>query len=103
MTTEELGLAEAIEAVRAELRCAQGQGRGSDVRFTVGPVELEFAVDVKKTGSGSVSVKVLGVLDLGGKGEIATTNVHRVKVKLSPVGKDGKPFEVAAESSRRPD
>jgi hypothetical protein len=36
------GLAEAIEAVRAELRTAQDVGRGDDVRFVVGEIEIEF-------------------------------------------------------------
>jgi hypothetical protein len=103
MSTDELGLAEAIEAVRRELRDAQERGAGDDVRFTVGPVDLEFAVDVTKTGGGGASVKVLGVVDIGGKGEFSTANTHRVKISLNPVTKDGEPFEVAANSSQRPD
>jgi hypothetical protein len=103
MSAEELSLAEAIEAVRTELCKAQEQGQGSEVRFAVGPVELEFALDVRKTGGGSASVKVLGVLDLSGNGEYSTTNAHRVKIKLSPLGRDGNPLKVAADLPRRPD
>ena len=46
----ELGLAEAIDAVRAELRTALEAGRGRDVRFSVGSVEVDLAVEIVKKG-----------------------------------------------------
>ena len=103
MEEQELGLAEAIEAVRGELRRAQDKGRGSDVRFAVGDIELEFAVDARKTAGGEASIKVLSVLSLGGKGEVARGETNRVKVTLKPVGVAGRPFEVASASTSRPD
>lgn len=103
MADAELGLAEAIEAVRSELRRAQDLGRESDVRFSVGDVEVEFAVDTTRKAGGEAAIKVLSVLSLGGTGERASGETHRVKVTLSPIGIGGKPFEVAARSSRRPD
>lgn len=99
----ELGLAEAIDAVRSQLRRAQDLGHGSDVRFSVGSVDVELAVEVAKTAGGEVSVKVLGLLSLGGGGELSTAQTHRVKVSLSPVGVSGQPFEVAAGVGARPD
>ena len=45
----DLGLAEAIEAVRGELRRAQESRADGDVRFRVGSVEIEFVVDLEKT------------------------------------------------------
>jgi hypothetical protein len=100
---EDLGLAEAIEAVRAELRRAQDAGRASDVRFAVGTVELEFAVDAKRTAGGDASVKVLSLLSLGARGELAQGEASRVKVTLTPLGANGVPFEVATSSQPRPD
>jgi hypothetical protein len=97
-----LGLAEAIEAVREELRKAQDLGSQGELRFTVGEVEVELAVDVTKTAGGEASVRVLGV-GLGGKGERSWSQTHRVRVSLNPVGKDGEPFEVAATLDARPD
>ncbi len=99
----ELGLAEAIEAVRSELRRAQDEGSGKDVRFTVGIVEVEFAVDVTKKAGAGVSVQVLGVLSLGGRGELSRGETSRVKIALHPLGMGGEPFEVAAPSRKRPD
>src|SRR3954451_13011780 len=49
----ELGLVEAIEQVREELRQAMLVGAGADVQFPVGQVTLEFQVGLKKTGEGS--------------------------------------------------
>ena len=66
-----VGLAEAIDAVREELCKAQNGGRGSDVRFAVGDVELEFVVDATSKGGGEASIKVLSVFSVGGKGEQA--------------------------------
>jgi hypothetical protein len=100
---DELGLAEAIEAVRAELREAQDAGRDSDVRFAVGSVEVEFAVEATRTAGGEASIKVLSLLSLGGTGEVARGETHTVKITLEPIGVGGKPFEVAAAGDRRPD
>jgi hypothetical protein len=100
---EELVLADAIEAVRRELRRAQDEGRGSDVRFVVGPAEVEFTVEVVKAAGGEASVKVLSLLSFGGSGEVSTGKTNRVKLVLTPVGVGGAPFEVASVHSRRPD
>jgi NTP-dependent ternary system trypsin peptidase co-occuring protein len=67
----ELELAEAIDVLRAELRKAQDSGRGADVRFSVGPVEVELAVEVVRKAGGEASVKVLNLLSVGGKGEVS--------------------------------
>jgi Trypsin-co-occurring domain 2 len=100
---EELALADAIEAVRRELRRAQDEGRGSDVRFVVGPAEVEFTVEVVKAAGGEASVKVLSLLSFGGSGEVSTGKTNRVKLVLTPVGVGGAAFEVASVHSRRPD
>ena len=100
---EELGLAEAIEAVRAELRKAQVSGRGSDLRFAVGSVEVEFLVEVSKTAGGEASVKVFNLVSIGGKGEATSGQTNRVKVVLNPTGADGGRLEVASAQGHRPD
>ncbi|WP_308426304.1 trypco2 family protein, partial [Streptosporangium pseudovulgare] len=43
----EIELADAVEAVRDELLAAAVRGAGSEIAFTVGPIELEFAVELK--------------------------------------------------------
>jgi len=103
MADSELGLAEAINVLRSELRKAQDSGRGADVRFAVGPVEVELVVEVGKTAGGEASIKVLNLLSIGGKGEVSKGDTNRVKVVLNPIGVGGAPFEVASAQDHRPD
>jgi Trypsin-co-occurring domain 2 len=103
VTDGEVGLAEAIEVLRSELRKAQDSGQGADVRFCVGSVEVELVVEVVKKAGGQASVNVLNVLSLGGKGGLSKGETNRVKVVLNPVGIGGAPFEVASARDRRPD
>jgi hypothetical protein len=99
----ELELAEAIDVLRAELRKAQDSGRESDVRFSVGSVEVELAIEIVKKAGGEASVKVFSLLSLGAKGEVSKGETNRVKVVLNPIGVGGKPFEVASTRGQRPD
>jgi Trypsin-co-occurring domain 2 len=103
MADSELGLAEAIDVVRSELHKAQDSGRGADVRFSVGSVQVELVVDLVKTVGGEASVKVLNLLSIGGKGEVSKGETSRVTVVLNPIGIAGAPFEVASAQDRRPD
>jgi hypothetical protein len=99
----DLGLAEAIEAVRDELRRTQEAGAAGDVRFSVGSVEIEFVVDVATSGGGEASIKVLSLVSLGGKGEVSRGETNRVKVTLTPVTASGEPYVVSDEDDERPD
>ena len=103
MADSELELADAIDVLRSELRRAQDSGRGADVRFSVGSVEVELAVEIVKKAGGEASVKVLNLLSLGGKGEVSRGATNRVKVVLNPIGVGGVAFEVASERGHRPD
>jgi hypothetical protein len=102
-TENDAGLAETIEVLRRELRKAQDAGRDSDIRFSVGSVEVELAIEVVKKAGGEASIKVLNLLSIGGSGERSKSETNRVKVALEPIGRNGQPFEVAAASARRPD
>lgn len=103
MADSELELAEAIDALRAELRKAQDSGRGSDVRFSVGSVEVELAIEVVKKAGGGISVNVLNLLSVAGKGGVSKGETNKVKVTLNPIGVGGKPFEVSSVRDQRPD
>lgn len=103
MAESELGLADAIDVVRSELRKAQDKGWASDVRFSVGSVEVELAVEIVKVRGAEASVKVLSVLSVGGKGQASRGETNRVKVVLNPIGVGGEPFEVASLQGHRPD
>ena len=61
-------LAAAIEALRGELVVALEKGKDAEVRFALGPVELEFQVEVSREVGADAGVK-FWVLALGGKGK----------------------------------
>ena len=58
-------LAEVIGELRRELQEAINAGEGEQLRFELGPVELEATVAVEKGGGGGVKVR-FWVLELGG-------------------------------------
>ena len=94
--TSTIGLADAIEDLRRELTDATRRGDGQSIRFTIDAIELELELEVVREGGGDgkVSFKVLGSgIDVGAKGNLAHTNVHRIKLCLKPTGETG-PLEV---------
>ncbi|MFI7454410.1 trypco2 family protein [Nonomuraea sp. NPDC049714] len=98
----ELGLPEAIEQIRQELREAIAAGADAEIQFPVGEVTLEFQVGVTKTGEGSGKVKVW-VLEAGAGGKVEHERVQKVTVVLQPpVDAHGDPVKVARRSSAKP-
>jgi hypothetical protein len=63
-----VGLADAIEQVRAELEKAIKDGQESLVAFRAGPVEMEFEVAFTRTGGVNGGFQ-LSVLSFGAKRE----------------------------------
>ncbi|MFD9741456.1 trypco2 family protein [Umezawaea sp. NPDC059074] len=89
----EIELADAVAAVRNELLEAVTYGLGQEIGFVVGPIELEFAVELK------ADVKVAGKFkawvvsaDVGAGVSRGTT--HKVKVSLTPKDKSGGDLRV---------
>lgn len=72
-------LAEAVAALRAGLEAALAEGRGKDVKFDLGDVELMLQLVADKHAGGKIGWSVLGV-DAGGKSE----RTHVVKMVLRP-------------------
>lgn len=94
-------LEETISAVRAALQGALAEGSGESVRFTTGPVELEFGVEVRKDGGARAKVFVLPwTVEANGSAGVAHT--HRIKLTLQPVDGHGDDLRIAGESARRP-
>ncbi|QNP62973.1 trypco2 family protein [Streptomyces genisteinicus] len=96
-----VGLAEAVSAVRSELTTAMDAGRDEKLKFRAGPVEMEFAVEVKKQAEGRLKVLVLP-WTAEAKGSYGTTGTHRIKVTLQPVDEDGKDALIASHADEEP-
>lgn len=72
-------LPEAIASLRAGLEAALAEGRGKDVQFGLGEVELTLQLVAEKHAGGKIGWSVLGV-GAGGKSE----RTHALKLTLRP-------------------
>jgi hypothetical protein len=86
-------LAKAIEDLRAELLNAVSKGKNQDLRFKLDPVELELSLGMTWKGGANAGVK-FWVLEIGAKGEVERAASHKLKLKLTPVDKNGNQFMV---------
>ena len=77
------GLADAIKALRAELVEAMSAGKEERLKFELGAVTMEFAVEltVDAEASGGVRFWVVG---LDGKGSVGRTSTHTVSLEMKP-------------------
>lgn len=80
-------LADAIEAIRQELLDAAKRGDGQPIQFEVGPVALDFTVELKRDARAKTGVKAW-VLSGDLEGGIAQNRVHKVSVTLTPKNVD---------------
>jgi hypothetical protein len=76
-------LSDVIADLRAELDAARRAGAGEDLRFELGPVELEVSVAVQKDAGGGAKVK-FWVVELGADGKVSSTATQRIKLTLHP-------------------
>jgi Trypsin-co-occurring domain 2 len=101
-TEVSIPLATAIRALRSELVEAARQGAGEEVRFAMGPVELELQVEVSKEAGGEAGIK-FWLVSIGGKGSRTSATTHTVKLSLTPVSSTGDDVVVASEVQGRPE
>lgn len=97
----DLELADAIAAVRAELKRARDDGSEEALRFRLGPVELELGLEVSGSGGIKGGVKVW-VVSLEGSGARARTATHRVKLQLFPTDEHGEDIDIAGMTPAKP-
>jgi len=76
-------LADVISDLRAELDRARLAAEGSELRFGLGPVELEVTVGLDREGTAGGKVR-FWVVELGGEGKLASTSTQRIKLTLTP-------------------
>jgi hypothetical protein len=85
-----IGLADAISHLRAELSRARLEGEGEDIRFDVGDIEVELALEFGSTREGGIGVKIFSFLDASAKVGASDKSGHKLKLKLS-IDKSGDP------------
>ena len=87
-------LAKAIQDLRGELLKALAEGQDKELRFMLDPVELELSVGMTYKGGAHAGVK-FWVLEFGAKGEVERAGSHKLKLKLTPVNKNGNQFRIS--------
>ncbi len=95
----EIELADAVAAVRDELIEAAARGAGAGVQFVVGPIELEFAVELKRDAKVKAGIKAW-LVSADVEGGIAHGRTHKVKVTLTPKTAAGGDVLVAGAAGR---
>ncbi|MFE7835522.1 trypco2 family protein [Streptomyces sp. NPDC057474] len=95
----DIELADAVAVLRDGLLAAVAQGADQDLSFEVGPIELEFLVELRqdvKVKSGFKAWVITGDAEAG----LARGRTHRVKFALTPLHRGRGPVWVAAEPDR---
>lgn len=94
-------IAKAIQAIRSEIVTAVEAGKDEKIKFDLGPIELEFQVEIAQEGSGTAGASAkfnVWVVEAEVSGEAAIqrskTTTHTVKLTLNPVTSDG-PVQVS--------
>jgi hypothetical protein len=93
---DSIPLADAIHELRSNISTAMKRAEGEDLKFALGPIELELTMVATTEGSadGKLSFKIFGIgadAKLGGK--LSDSLTHRMKLVLTPKGDK----EVSAE------
>lgn len=77
-------LASAIRALRSELQEAVRAGDGEELRFVLGPIELELQVEASSDVGGDAGIK-FWLVSLGAKAGRSSQTSHTMRLSLTPV------------------
>lgn len=95
----ELELADAVASLRDELVQAVTRGAGQDLAFQVGPVELEFSVELRQDARAKAGFKAW-VVSGDAEAGAARGRTHRVMVTLTPKSREGQEDILVVEKPR---
>ncbi|KUH39738.1 MULTISPECIES: trypco2 family protein [Streptomyces] len=92
----EIELARAVAALRDELLEAAAEGGRHDVAFEVGPIEMEFQVELRQDARVKAGFRAW-VVSADTDAGVARGRTHRVHFTLTPRGANGAgPLLIAA-------
>ncbi len=92
----EIELGDAVAAVREELLHAAARGIGQPLEFLVGPIELEFTVELRQDSKAKAGFKAW-VVSGDAEGGLSRGRTHRVSMTLTPIRPDGGDVLVAGD------
>ncbi len=76
-------LADLIQDLRTELSRATAQAQHEELRFELGPVEIEASVVVNRTAEADAKVR-FWVVESGAKAGVGDARTHRITLTLQP-------------------
>ncbi|MGW1224179.1 trypco2 family protein [Streptomyces sp. NPDC001478] len=88
-----LDLTEAVRLLRRQLTAAQREADGSDVRFKVGEVTVELAVELTRAASAGGGLR-FGVAAVDAKRDRTRHTTHRIQLTLHPRDGSGGDLEI---------
>lgn len=98
----EIELADAVAAVREELLEAARRGTGQDLAFSVGPIEMEFVVELRAEAKAKMGFKAW-VLTGDVEAKASRGRTHRVNVTLTPKQLGGGDLLISASVDEFPE
>ena len=91
----EIELADAVAAVRDELLIAAARATDHEVEFVVGPIEVEFTVELRQDAKAKAGFKAW-VLSADAEAAMSRAQTHRVTLSLTPRRPGGGDLLVSA-------
>jgi hypothetical protein len=98
MSGDWLDLADAVGLLRDQLVEAQQRGQHSDLRFGLGEITLELAVELSRSHGADGGLR-FGIATAGVRGERSSRSTHRVVVALTPKLTGGRDVEISDEDN----
>lgn len=90
----ELELAQAVTLVRDELLRAAAAGADRELRFEVGPIGMEFTVELREDARARGGFRAW-VVSAEADAGLSRARTHKVTFTLTPRTADGGPVEIA--------
>ncbi|MFF4407323.1 trypco2 family protein [Streptomyces sp. NPDC001262] len=94
---EELELAAAVRLLRDELLTASATASHEDLRFEVGPIGMEFTVELRRDMSAKAGFKTW-VVSGDAEAKAGRTRTHKVSLTLTPKRSDGSSVEISQDA-----
>lgn len=93
---DELELHQAVGLIRNELVRAAAEGAGHELRFEVGPIGMEFAVELRKDVGAKGGFKAW-VVSADVNAGLSRATTHKINLTLTPVYGDGRAVQVSED------
>jgi Trypsin-co-occurring domain 2 len=99
---DEMELVEAVQTIRDELLRAAASGSSSDVAFEVGPIQLEFSVELRRDARARGGIRAF-VVSAEADAGMSQARTHKVSLTLTPCETATRdPLLIAAEGEGDP-